>query len=787
MGASKIILRLLPLCVAIRLSAVLGGDIPIAHAQETADDGFITSLSASARLPLRLGSATMSEVPKMRASAKSKRLNAALEQGRHAADLTDSVTVPIMTNEQQHHRRAKKGKALKAKRSKAPKSKLKAKRSKAPKSKKSENFDVRTWFEFMGEYEELYNARLEIPRTSPQRLLELALYKQHERLNKLEQDAYDAYDLARRRLEVNNAASDPGCDQNEECSRIIGAINLVQGVVKVFINIVGCVFKGEENCKVDWFEQGLILVRAGVTILSFFVGGWAIFAVVVVELLAVVVDIWRALKDSKEQVVTLTNSEMLAEIKERTESINKSITDKTLEAKLVLEVSDLETWYAHMLTFNTMFSSDSMEDITFDINESVEALFTDVSKYNFGDLLWNTQIGIERVFSWFTKREKEYARHKFFLSKTMFKTDCKDGPCGKGAVNSLVNGDNTQAQKCLTDNQGVIETIPLYFQGISAVKEIVSTHNNLILQSKLAVENIRNIATFAGDDRLRNFDEMVTCRSKNILLIIEKLEDRKQKHADHCMTLDEILDANAKKTKNGPFDFGLPRDFDMMVMRQNSVPLRLAQNTLNWDYVAGALVQTCTKNGKCNFPYLLGRCGEEKLTGNAAVTISDGSNNVPNLRRETCDVENNRISWDEVRRNNAPDGSGYWQDCLVTFKAGSGKNPPATEQGCNCGKVVDQCQRIGFCWTCSDKNDWLKKHAYVYALPEYCMRSQITGGVKSSTREETCHDEMSDNSKWAIQPDRCRVDLVDRRSRELSVLGEMPPFLHASQAGTQLR
>jgi len=778
MGASKIILRLLPLCVAIRLSAVLGGDIPIAHAQETADDGFITSLSASARLPLRLGSATMSEVPKMRASAKSKRLNAALEQGRHAADLTDSVTVPITTNEQQHHRRAKKG----------PKSKLKVKRSKAPpKSKKSkrskstltpsqnttdgvifENFDVRTWSELMGEYEELYNARLEIQRTSPQRLLELALDKQRERLYKLEQDAYDAYDLARGRLEVKHPKEpeDPGCDENKDCSRIIGAISLLKGVVGVFIKIVGCVFKGE--CKADWFAQGLILARAGLTILSFFVGGpWAIFAVVVVELSAVIVDIWRALKDSKEPVVRLTNEEMLAEISERTGSIDKIITDKTLDAKVALGVGDLKDWYTDMLSFNTMFR----EDIPFDINGAVEALIDRVSIFNFGNILNNAQVEIEKVFYWFTESDKEYARHRFFLSKDMFKIDCKDGPCGKGAVNSLVNGDYSQAPKCLKENQIVLDTIPLYFQGISALKEYASIHNNLILQSKLAVENIRNITTFAEDVRLRNFNDMVTCRSRNILLIIQKLEDRKQMHADHCMTLDEILDANAKDTnakrptKIEPFDFNLLRNFDMMVMRQYDVSLRLAQNTAGWNSAAGALVQTCTKKGKCNFPYLLGRCWEEKLTvgaGSAVVQISGGIN-VPNrLIRDTCDVEDNRISWDAVKLGNAPDGSGYWQDCLVTFKAGSGKKPPAIEKGCNCGKVVDRCQRIGFCWRCGDKNDYLKNPASVYALPEYCMRSQITGrGVWGSTREETCQDEMSDDTKWEIETERCRSDLDD--------------------------
>merc|ERR1712238_119776 len=121
-------------------------------------------------------------------------------------------------------------------------------------------------------------------------------------------------------------------------------------------------------------------------------------------------------------------------------------------------------------------------------------------------------------------------------------------------------------------------------------------------------------------------------------------------------------------------------NFDMMVMRQYDVSLRLAQNTPGWNSAAGALVQTCTKKGKCNFPYLLGRCWEEKLTvgaGSAVVQISGGIN-VPNrLIRDTCDVEDNRISWDAVKLGNAHDGSGYWQ-----------------EKGCNCGKVVDRCQRI---------------------------------------------------------------------------------------------
>ena len=454
---------------------------------------------------------------------------------------------------------------------------------------------------------------------------------------------------------------------------------------------------GPDDCTAkDWLDAGLtlatglipLMILAGIPGLNagiVFAG-----ATIAKEAIFLIINILYNLSDDKYDAKA-TNSDLIGRLNDRKEITEQKFKNRVKVTRNILGTSLQNDVINELGIINEFLDSGDTEFI----HETVEFF-----------LQSGLQFPLHQIRDALTEMElvfKDFAelRHDYFLNKKPFLDKCEtDEQCGKGAAFHLINGRFDKVQACVEDQQDVIRTLPIFFDSLKSIKDFISAYQ--VTQSLWNIlEKILKLDEYKSNRLVLETEKNVRCYLERITRLSQRLEQLVQIEGLCSPVFPDF------KLPNG---FAFPEDLS----EYEDWQLRRIKWTLNCPggvcngIVPFAQVCDCGKdtdcdetNHKCNFPYLLARCWDDKIppndpnTGKAVVGAE--------LVRQGDDMELIFKGYNLQKHG--------WMDysILRKYKAKPKKNLSHDDDMRNLFKE------------CPKRWPWQDDDNVLYALPSYCL------------------------------------------------------------------
>jgi len=530
---------------------------------------------------------------------------------------------------------------------------------------------------------------------------------------------------------VGVAASN--CDKTCQDNRK-GLIEILSGIaesVGALITLFNCA-TGPGCERKDWADAALtlttglipLIILAGVPGLN--IGLVFAGAAIAKEVIVVVLQLlWDVSDDNYD--LQMTNSEMIVRLNERKIITEQSFKDRFRNTEIELTNQNQQDVTDVLAILNDILDS---SDTNF-IREEVEYFIASGLQRSSSQI--SLALGeMENVVRTFANWRSDY-----FLNKKPFLDDCEtDGHCGKGAAHHLINGRFNDVRACVEDQQYVIRTLPIFFESLKHIKDFISAYP-VALRLWNILDKILKLDEYKSNRLLLGEEKIARCYLERINRLSQSMEK-----------LGQIEGLCSPFIPDFKLPDGLTVPTDLSVYNSKQL-----ERTLWWrtcpDSVCNGIVpfaQVCecnkdkdcdrgTGSRKCNFPYLLYRCWDNKIpetdpnTGRSVVGAQL-------VRKGNIDEIENK------RRNIMSYGwIGYKAHPLHRYSA----------------RPTQPLKRILFIGEsgvkdCPGRWPWQDGDNFLYALPRYCLNLVPS----NQNRQSPCLDEMKvgyNGADWIVNLD----------------------------------